>query len=347
MYQIIFVPQKGGSDIVNNLDDLIKNGIDFYTADAMVKAYSEKIGTMNGIYLISDINYDFESRGKLVTLKCSLCGKEITRTMISGRNKWSELIKTCSCEKELKRLAISKNSEKVKREKINLIVSRVGEKFGDYDIISVEDLENTPKYVLKCLECGYERTVSANSFERITDFKCHKHYIQLVKYDESYIGRKNNFLKVIGITKIENNQKRFICQCDCGEIKLIQPCLWENSTIKSCGCKTIELLRIANTFLVHNDELDRLRRIYNGMTQRCYNPNSTNYANYGARGISICNEWLDSRDLFIIWALENGYSNDLSIDRIDVNGNYEPSNCRWATWEVQASNRRPRKRCCS
>jgi hypothetical protein len=76
------------------------------------------------------------------------------------------------------------------------------------------------------------------------------------------------------------------------------------------------------------------------MLQRCENPNNTAYKNYGARGISVCDEWHDY-PTFKEWAMENGYSEELTLDRIDVNGNYEPSNCRWTTHSVQMSNRRP------
>ena len=83
----------------------------------------------------------------------------------------------------------------------------------------------------------------------------------------------------------------------------------------------------------------RLRRIYINMVQRCYNSNNTTYKYYGNRGIIVCNEWLNDRYKFFQWALDNGYEENLTIDRKDVDGNYEPSNCRWATMKEQANNK--------
>lgn len=85
---------------------------------------------------------------------------------------------------------------------------------------------------------------------------------------------------------------------------------------------------------------NRLKHIYSAMKQRCYNSKDPNYQNYGGRGIRICDEWLDSYSDFEAWALSNGYSDDLSIDRIDVNGDYEPSNCRWTDPKTQCNNKR-------
>lgn len=83
----------------------------------------------------------------------------------------------------------------------------------------------------------------------------------------------------------------------------------------------------------------RIRRIYSNMKSRCYNPKTNRYYIYGARGITVCEEWLNNYKAFEIWALNNGYKDNLTIDRIDNNGNYEPSNCRWVDYKTQQKNK--------
>lgn len=87
----------------------------------------------------------------------------------------------------------------------------------------------------------------------------------------------------------------------------------------------------------------RLHNIYSHMKSRCYNKNNDAYNYYGGRGVKVCDEWLNDPNIFYKWALENGYSNELTLDRIDVNGNYEPCNCRWVSRKVQMCNTRRNK----
>ena len=115
---------------------------------------------------------------------------------------------------------------------------------------------------------------------------------------------------------------------------------------QSCGCIRYEKLIQWNKDYLENyiphsvkEEYPRLYNTYIGMKMRCLNPNNTHYNSYGGRGITICDEWLNSFNSFKEWAFENGYEENLTIDRINVNGNYEPNNCRWTDMKTQANNK--------
>lgn len=149
-------------------------------------------------------------------------------------------------------------------------------------------------------------------------------------------GQKFGRLTVLQTFR-ENGRTKVKCICECGNIKIILADNLKRGKIKSCGCFHDEAARKNN--ITHGLRHTRLYAIFTGMKQRCFNKNCKAYIKYGGRGITICNEWLSDFMNFYNWAMANGYQEDLSIDRIDVNGNYEPSNCRWADNKIQSQNR--------
>ena len=153
------------------------------------------------------------------------------------------------------------------------------------------------------------------------------------------IGKKFGNWLVLEETKERDKQHgtiRYLCLCDCGRLQVVNGYSLRKGISKYCiSCKNSK--NFPNSFRKNNI---RLSNIYNCMKNRCYYKKNVQYKNYGGRGIKICDEWLNDKMLFYNWAMNNGYQDNLTIDRIDVNSNYEPSNCRWTTRLQQNRNRR-------
>lgn len=131
--------------------------------------------------------------------------------------------------------------------------------------------------------------------------------------------------------KSRHGKRLGLYKCHCGTEKVLEQYRVNNGTTKSCGCIQGEK---------HGDSHTRLYNIWSGMKARCNNNKHTQYKDYGGRGIKLCDEWKNSYTSFKQWATSNGYTDELTIDRIDVNGDYAQSNCRWVNHKVQNNNTR-------
>lgn len=146
------------------------------------------------------------------------------------------------------------------------------------------------------------------------------------------IGQTFHRLKVVGVSDKKSGGHRLLtCSCECGAERYVRAHSLRSGVTKSCGCLHKEVKRVHGLF--GTDEYN----VYNGMMQRCNNTKHPSYSRYGGRGIKVCDRWLESPLNFLSDMGER--PDGLSLDRIDNDGDYEPSNCRWATWEEQARNK--------
>lgn len=141
--------------------------------------------------------------------------------------------------------------------------------------------------------------------------------------------------------KDKYHRNQWLCQCECGNKKIILEQSLLSGATKSCGCLQKNIVKnfAKLNFTKHSQSKTRIYNIWCNIKSRCYNKNNNRYYCYGAKGITVCQEWRDNFSNFYNWAINNGYKENLTIDRIDVNSNYDPSNCRWVDYKTQANNK--------
>lgn len=149
-------------------------------------------------------------------------------------------------------------------------------------------------------------------------------------------GRKFGRLTALEPKREKGKAIKWRCKCECGTEKIVRSTVLINGHTRSCGCLLKE--KTGERARKHGLGKTKLYTTWKGMRARCQNRNCVHYKNYGGRGISICAEWDDFK-IFYIWSLKNGYKDELTLDRIDNDGNYSPDNCRWVSLETQANNK--------
>lgn len=228
------------------------------------------------------------------------------------------------------------------------LIDLAGRKFGFLTVIEKSPKKSKSGSVWNCLcDCGNIIDVTAVNLKSGNTKSCG---CQKGKLRNETIGEKTfagirfgNLLVIEKLEKRQGSNALWKCLCDCGKTTVVNQENLISGHTRSCGCQSSRM-KIGERSSKHKKSNTRLYYVWRSMKTRCNNPKTDSFKYYGERGISVCEEWLNFEN-FYNWSIQNGYDFDAptgecTIDRIDVNGNYEPSNCRWVSMKIQNQNKR-------
>lgn len=223
-------------------------------------------------------------------------------------------------------------------------IDLTGQQFNHLTALKRAENKNGRACFLCRCDCGAETVVPASALKSGNTKSCGCLLHNAAHNSLSLVG--NRYGRLVVLKRVEDNinpkyrKSVWLCKCDCGKTKIINGTSLVKGQTRSCGCLCHEVITR------HGMGKTRLYHVWWNMIYRCYNPKAAYYKNYGGRGITVCEGWLGESGLqnFYDWAIANGYDESAprgkyTIDRINSNGNYEPSNCRWVDNLTQQNNK--------